>query len=108
MATEVAGVTGMMASGVDEAGVVAAVVVVVVEGEDMMMITTVAEVTIIIALRRREAVLMRIMVTRGDVVVGTMIDMTALVVIILHLESSRPDLRATACLHPSLRSLVLR
>jgi len=108
VATEAEGVTGTMASGVDEAGVVAAVVVVVVEDEDMMMITTAAGVTIIIALRRREAAMRRIMVTRGDVeVVGTMIDMTALAVIILHLENLRADLRVTACLHPSLRSLVL-
>ena len=110
MATEAEGVTGTKASEVvDEAGVVAAVVVVEAEGEDMMMITTVAGVTIIIVLRRGEAATMRIMVTRGDVgVVGTTIDMTALVVIMLHLESLKVDLRVTWCLHLSLRSLVLR
>jgi hypothetical protein len=103
------GVTGMRASVVvvvDEV-VAVAVVAAVVEGEDMMMITTDAGVTIMAALREGGGATMRIIVTREDVEVeGTMIDMTAMAVIIHHLEILMVGLRAMVCLLPNLRPLV--
>jgi hypothetical protein len=104
------GATGTRASvAADEVGVVAVVVAVVVEGEDTTMIMTVVGVTITIALRKKEGAMMRIMVTRGDVeVAGTMIDMTAVAVIIHRLEIMRVDLRVMVCLFLRPRALVPR